>query len=179
MRKAVRELIRQRQQHSKYVVEQVDVKQVAVGVENRCFQNAIRTAENDTTHNIKIVSGWLVGEYDEKANGTALIQHYWNYDVKGKYYFDITPTSKSEQIHKYVVDTELMTYSQQPHIYDVIDDCIGHSLWYSNGKFSLVTKPFLTQIPLGESATLETSLFFMDFGGVDKINKALKQMEVA
>ena len=52
-------------------------------------------------------------------------------------------------------------------------------MWYSKGKFSLVTKPFLTQIPVGNSSSLGTELFFMDFGGVDKINRALKQMEVA
>lgn len=183
MRKAVRELIIQRQQHSKYVVEQVDVKQMAVGGGRAkdCFNNSVDFAvQNSDRERYKIVSGWLVGEYDEKANGTALIQHYWNYDTKTKEYIDITPNiDDRDMTYKYVVDTELMAYSQQPHIYEIIDDCVGHSMWYSKGKFSLVTKPFLTQIPVGNSSSLGTELFFMDFGGVDKINRALKQMEVA
>jgi|TARA_B100001079_G_C16022421_1_gene345050 hypothetical protein len=110
MRKVVRELIAERQPHSQFVVEQVNVRQLGIGKAKDCFHNAVATAENDTTSNIKIVSGWLVGEYDKSVNGTALIQHYWNYDKEAKQYFDITPNIDDEMTHKYVVDTELMNY---------------------------------------------------------------------
>jgi hypothetical protein len=74
MRKAVRELLRERQPYSDYVVGQVDVKQLGVGLENCCFDNAVTMVENDSSNNFKLVSGWMVGEYDKSANGTALIQ---------------------------------------------------------------------------------------------------------
>tara|TARA_R110002074_G_scaffold354583_1_gene526483 strand:+ start:52 stop:594 length:543 start_codon:yes stop_codon:yes gene_type:complete len=180
MRKAVRELLKQRQQSSEDLLKQVDVKQVGGGRAKDCFNNSVDFAvQNSDRERYKIVSGWLVGEFDREFNGTAIIHHYWNYDTKTKEYIDITPNiDDRDMTYKYVVDTELMAYSQQPHIYEIIDDCVGHSMWYSNGKFSLVTKPFLTQIPVGNCG-LGTELFFMDFGGVDKINRALKQMEVA
>ena len=179
MRKVVRELIQQRQQRSEDLLEQVDVKQVGGGRAKDCFNNSVDFAvQNSDRERYKIVSGWLVGEFQREDNGTAIIHHYWNYDTKTKEYIDITPNIDGTQTYKYVIDTDLMFYSQQPHIYEIIDDCVGHSMWYSNGKFSLVTKPFLTQIPVGNCG-LGTELFFMDFGGVDKINRALKQMEVA
>ena len=107
MRKVVRELIAERQPHSKYVVEQVDVEQIGKGKGKDCFNNAVAIAESDTTDNIHIISGWLVGEYDEFSNGTALIQHYWNYDAASKKYFDITPSIDDTQTYIYVVDTGL------------------------------------------------------------------------
>ena len=174
MRKVVRELIAKRQPQSKYLVEQVDVKQIGGGKAKDCFHNTLTLRKTDADGRYKVVSGWLVGEFDREADGTALIQHYWNFDTKANEYVDITPNIDNRQTYKYVVDTDLVLYSQQPHIYEVIDDCVGHSMWYSNGKFSLVTKPFLTHIPLGESATLDTSLFYMDFSGVREINRKLR-----
>tara|TARA_B110000090_G_scaffold149361_1_gene163900 strand:- start:622 stop:1200 length:579 start_codon:yes stop_codon:yes gene_type:complete len=174
MRNVVRELIAERQPHSKYVVEQVNVRQLGIGETKDCFHNACGMAKTDIDKRYKVVSGWLIGEYDNEANGTALIQHYWNYDTKTNEYVDITPNIDDRQSYKYVVDTDLVMYSQQPHIYEVIEDCVGHSMWFSNGKFSLVTKPFLTHIPLSESAPLETKLFYMDFSGVREINRKLR-----
>lgn len=166
MRRAARELIKARQPVSADFLEQVQVEQVGGWRAKDCFNNSVNFATNNVDrHRYKIVSGWMVGEFNEVANGTPIIQHYWNYDVKEDRYIDVTTIKNNEQTYHYVIDTELMAYSQQPHIYDAIDDCVGHSLWFSDGSFSLVTKPFLTQIPVNKNMPLSANLFFRDFGG--------------
>lgn len=164
MRRAVREIIRARQPHSTDLLQQVKVEQVGGWRARDCFNNSVDFAtENVDRHRYKIVSGWIVGEFDPVANGTAAIQHYWNYDVKEDRYIDVTTITNNEQTYHYLIDTELMAYSQQPHIYDAIDDCVGHSLWFSDGSFSLVTKPFLTHIPISKTTPLSADLFYASF----------------
>jgi len=166
MRRAVREIIRARQPHSTDLLQQVKVEQVGGWRAKDCFNNSVDFAtDNVDRHRYKIVSGWIVGEFDAVANGTAVIQHYWNYDVKANRYIDVTTNTDAKQIYHYVIDTELMAHSQQPHVYDAIDDCVGHSMWFSEGRFSLVTKPFLTRIPISDTTPLSAHLFYMDFGG--------------
>ena len=186
MRKVVRELIQQRQQRSEDLLEQVDVKQVGGGRAKDCFKNSVDFAvQNSDRERYKIVSGWLVGEFQREDNGTAIIHHYWNYDTKTKEYIDITPNVDGTQTYKYVIDTDLMFYSQQPHIYEVIDDCVGHSIWYSNGKWSLVDK----DLNKGEISSLSADVFFKPFEcdfikslpilTKEKLQMSLSKLEVA
>ena len=164
MRRAARELIKARQSHSADLLEQVKVEHVGGWRAKDCFNNSVDFAtDNVDKHRYKIVSGWMVGEFNEVANGTPIIQHYWNYDAKEDRYIDVTTIEDKEQTYHYVIDTELMAYSQQPHIYETVDDCVGHSLWFSDGSFSLVTKPRLTHIPINKNTPLSVDLFYANF----------------
>ena len=166
MRRAARELIKARQAHSADLLEQVKVEQIGGWKPKDCFNNSVEfAAKNKERDRYTIVSGWLVGEFIEGANGTPIIQHYWNYDTKKKRYIDVTSNAGAKQTYCYVVDTDLAAYSQQPHIFDTIADCVGHSLWFSDGKFSLVVKPFLKRILISDTTPLSANLFYMDFSG--------------
>ena len=166
MRRAARELIKARQAHSADLLEQVKVEQVGGWKPKDCFNNSVDfVTQHKEGDRYKIVSGWLVGEFNEIANGTPIIQHYWNYDAKENRYIDVTTNTGARQTYCYVVDTELAAYSQQPHVFDAIADCVGHSLWLSDGRFSLVVKPLLNRIPISDTTPLSANLFYMDFGG--------------
>ncbi len=142
MYKATRELIKIRQPHTKYVLEQVFVKQVGGGVANQCFQNA--TDDSLLEKGNKVVSGWVVNAYDSERNSTAIVQHWWNIDSNGNY-FDITPDVDSTL--EYVVDSGISEYGQDN--YDNLDNLVAISLLFQNGDFfgveavdgNLITKP--------------------------------------
>ena len=131
MYKATRDFIKARQQFSKYVIEQVSVRQADGGKPNDCFNNACGTI--DRAKGIKITSGWIVGKYNKFTNSTEIIQHFWNVDKDGNH-FDTTPLFGSEV--EYVIDCEINAYGQQH--YDDVDSCVASSLLLKNGKFVAV-----------------------------------------
>jgi hypothetical protein len=142
MYKATREFIKARQPHTKYVLEQVFVKQVGGGVANQCFQNA--TDDSLLEKGNKVVSGWLINAFDNERNSTAIVQHWWNIDGNGNY-FDMTPDVDGAL--EYVVDSGISEYGQDN--YDDLDNLVALSLLYQNGEFfgveavdgNLITKP--------------------------------------
>ena len=152
MYKATRELIKARQPHTKYVLEQVFVKQVKGGIPNQCFQNA--TDDDLLAKGNKVVSGWVINPYDSERNSTAIVQHWWNIDSNGNY-FDTTPDVDATL--EYVVDSGISEYGQDN--YDALDNLVALSLLFQNGEFfgveavdgNLITK----QLP-----SLETSNLF-------------------
>lgn len=131
MYKATRDFIKARQQFSKYVVEQVSVKQIDGGKPNDCFNNACDAI--DRTKGIKHTSGWIIGKFNKFTNSTEIIQHFWNVDKDGNH-FDTTPFIGSE--FEYVIDCEINAYGQQH--YDDVDSCVASSLLLKNGKFVAV-----------------------------------------
>lgn len=131
MYKATRDFIKARQQFSKYVVEQVSVKQIDGGKPNDCFNNACDAI--DRTKGIKHTSGWIIGKFNKFTNSTEIIQHFWNVDKDGNH-FDTTPLIGSE--FEYVIDCEINAYGQQN--YDNVDSCVASSLLLKNGKFVAV-----------------------------------------
>lgn len=144
MFKATRELIKARQLHTKYVMEQVFVKQIGGGIANKCFQNA--TADTLLQNGNRVVSGWVVNAFDINTNSTAIVQHWWNIDSSGNY-FDTTP-----DIHKdceYVVDTDIAEFGQANIAQ--LDNLVAISLLFKNNEFFGVTMQknnVLSTIPL-------------------------------
>ncbi len=132
MYKATRKLIQARQQHSKYVIEKVNVKNIGGGKANACFINACNAI--DRSKGVTIVSGWIVGEFNRFKNSTEIVQHFWNVDRNGNY-FDTTPLMGNDEV-EYVVDTDICHYGQE-HI-DEIDSCVASSLLLKNDKFIAV-----------------------------------------
>ena len=133
MYKATRELIKTRQPYTKYVLEQVFVKQVGGGIANQCFQNA--TDESLLAKGNKVVSGWVVNAYDSERGSTAIVQHWWNIDTNGNY-FDITPDVDGAL--EYVVDSEISEYGQDN--FDELKNLVAISLLFQNGDFFGVEK---------------------------------------
>lgn len=132
MYKATRKLIQARQQHSKYVIEKVNVENIGGGKANACFINACDAI--DRSKGITIVSGWVVGKFDKFKNSTEIVQHFWNVDRNGNH-FDTTPLMGNNEV-EYVVDTDICHYGQE-HI-DSIDSCVASSLLLKNDKFIAV-----------------------------------------
>lgn len=169
MKRAVRELIKARQPHAKYVVEEVAVEHVGGRKHNDCFTNCADFVEEHTsTRRYKVVSGWLVDEYDADTDATAITQHYWLYDTKHNRHIDVTNFDGDIADMSYVTDVDLMLYSQTN--FDEVSNCVGHSLWYENRQWFLVygdrhkglhksKKPF---------SKLPTPLFYSDAVFVDK-----------
>lgn len=133
MFKATRELIKARQPHTKFVVEQVFVKQTGSGTANQCFQNA--TDDQMLATGNKVVSGWVVSAYDSQKNSTAIVQHWWNADANGSY-FDTTPNIGINT--EYVIDSEIADFGQEN--FDQLKDLVALSLLFQNGEFFGVEK---------------------------------------
>ena len=131
MFKATRELIKARQPFTKYCVEHVLVSSVYGGKQNACFDNACNAL--DTKNGIRLVSGWLVGKYNQSTLATEIIQHFWNVDKSGRH-FDTTPLNSIE--FDYVIDCELSEFGQKN--IDAITSCVSSSLLLKNGKFFAV-----------------------------------------
>ena len=129
MFKATRELIKARQQHTKFVVEAIEVKSIGGGKNNDCFMNACTYKENNK--GAKVVSGWIVNKFDTRTNSTAIIQHFWNVDAFGNH-VDTTPLVGYE--HEYVIDVDILIFGQIH--YDELDTCVASSLLLCNGIFS-------------------------------------------
>lgn len=149
MYKACRALIKARQPHTNYVVEQVFVKNIGGGVANQCFQNS--TCDSIINSGNKVVSGWIVNAFDSVTNSTAIIQHWWNIDSNGNY-FDTTPNISSDV--EYIIDTDIVEYGQDN--YDDLNNLVVVSLLYKNDEFSYVKKDEsgnLINFPLKSFAT--------------------------
>ena len=131
MYKATRDLIKNRQKYSKYLIEKVLVKQIGGGEANECFDNAYDML--DHSNGIKMTSGWLVGKFNKYTNSTEIVQHYWNIDKFGNY-FDTTPRIGPH--FEYVIDCEISCYSQQN--YEQVDSCVASSLLLKDGEFLAV-----------------------------------------
>lgn len=69
-----------------------------------CFDNAMKFLDRNEEYYLQ--SGWLVGEY-WGASGTAIMPHYWVYDAKAQYHYDVTPI-EDEQTYEYVLDTNIL-----------------------------------------------------------------------
>ncbi len=84
---------------------------------NECQSNANKMAdEGEAEERYGIVSGWLVGDFLENV-GTALIPHFWVYDVIDKKHFDPTPflTNDSfEYVEDFEIALESMSYAGKP-----------------------------------------------------------------
>ncbi len=148
MYKATRELIKARQPHTKYIVEQVFVRRDGGGVKNQCFQNA--TDDEMLKNGNKVVSGWIVNEFDSDKKSTAIVQHWWNVDANGNY-FDITPGVDAAM--EYVIDTSIVEYGQNN--FDNLNNLVALSLLFKDGKFYSVENinGELTMKPLPSLAT--------------------------
>ena len=84
---------------------------------NECQKNAMLMAdEGEAEERFAITSGWLVGDFLENI-GTALIPHFWVYDVIEKKYFDPTPVSSNDNF-EYVEDFDIalegLSYEGKP-----------------------------------------------------------------
>lgn len=163
MYKATRDFIKARQQHSKYVVEKVSVKQVGGGKANDCFNNACDTI--DRSKGIKHTSGWIVGKFNKFKNSTEIIQHFWNVDKDGNH-FDTTPLIGSDV--EYVIDCEINAYGQQN--YDEVDSCVASSLLLKDGKFVAVDIAENGRLIFRNIESLSTNNLF---------KKATKETEIA
>ena len=165
MYKATRDFIKARQQFSKYVVEQVSVKQIDGGERNDCFNNACDTI--DRTKGIKHTSGWIIGKFNKFTNSTEIIQHFWNVDKDGNH-FDTTPLIGSE--FEYVIDCEINAYGQQ-HI-DNLDSCVASSLLLKNGKFFAVDADQNGRLVYRNIGSLSTNKLFEKVSKGSEVDEA-------
>ena len=165
MYKATRDFIKARQQFSKYVVEQVSVKQIDGGERNDCFNNACDTI--DRTKGIKHTSGWIIGKLNKFTNSTEIIQHFWNVDKDGNH-FDTTPLIGSE--FEYVIDCEINAYGQQ-HI-DNLDSCVASSLLLKNGKFFAVDADQNGRLVYRNIGSLSTNKLFEKVSKESEVDEA-------
>lgn len=136
MYKSTREFIRARQKHTTFkMVIPSRVTQVPVGEPNKCFSNAWKFAELETAkgNKMRCLSGWLVQPYDVKTNSTAIIQHWWNGDLKGNQ-FDTTPNIDENE--EYVLDFGLYKFCLLN--FEKITTNVAMSLLYQNGKYQLL-----------------------------------------
>ena len=84
---------------------------------NECQKNAMLMAdEGEAEERFAITSGWLEGDFLENI-GTALIPHFWVYDLIEKKYFDLTPVSSNDNF-EYVEDFDIalegLSYEGKP-----------------------------------------------------------------
>ena len=165
MYKATRDFIKARQQFSKYVVEQVSVKQIDGGERNECFNNACDTI--DRTKGIKHTSGWIIGKFNKFTNSTEIIQHFWNVDKDGNH-FDTTPLIGSE--FEYVIDCEINAYGQQH--YDNVDSCVASSLLLKNGKFVAVDADQNGRLVYRNIGSLSTNKLFEKVSKESEVDEA-------
>jgi hypothetical protein len=163
MKRAVRKLIKERQKHSKHIVEQVDVEFVGGSKRNSCFINCAEFVEqHKETRRYKVVSGWIVGEYVSEDDSTAITQHYWLYDTKYQKHIDITDTAVELENVTYVIDVDFMLYSQTK--FDCIDNCVGHSLWYRKNDWYLICGNLTKGVRISQQAyeSLPTPIFYAE-----------------
>lgn len=148
MYKATRDFIKVRQPHAKFALEVITgVRKIGGGVEGKCYSNAHK--QIDHKNGVQIVSGWLVNKFDEKANLTAIIQHWWNADKDG--FFDTTPNLSDH--YEYVIDMDLAAYVAEND--EKIANYVAYSVMLKNGTFSVVdmSDKEVVNIPIAELKT--------------------------
>ena len=133
MYKATREFIKLRQPHTIYKLDVVVVKKTNTKAANECYDNAFEECEKGI--GVKIVSGWVVNQFDPLTNSTAIVQHWWNIDNKGTYY-DTTQNLTANL--EYIVDSAISEYGREN--FDELQDMVAASLLFQNNKFSAVRK---------------------------------------
>lgn len=153
MYKATRELIKARQQHTEYVVEQIFVKNIGGGIANQCFQNA--TDDELLAKGNKVVSGWIVNPYNAINNSTEIVQHWWNIDNTGNY-FDTTPNIDPNL--EYVIDTDIVAFGQEN--FDELNNLVVVSLLYKDNEFSSVKKDDSGKLIIKLLETFDTKHLF-------------------
>ena len=148
MYKATREFIKARQPFAKFALEVVTgVRKVGGGIDGKCYSNAHKLIDREK--GVQIVSGWLVNKFDQKANLTAIIQHWWNADKDG--FFDTTPNVAEH--FEYVIDMDLATYVTEND--DKIESYVAYSIMLKDGAFSVVDmdEHNVKNIPINELRT--------------------------
>ena len=128
MYKATNEFIKARQPFSKYLIEhKFGIKKIGGGVENDCFHNSYNTIDREK--GISIVSGWVVGPYDQINNCSPIIQHWWNVDSEGKH-FDTSPNIADN--FEYVIDIALAEFGIEN--FEKVTAVVTKSLMYRDGS---------------------------------------------
>lgn len=132
MYKATRELIKERQKHSEYVLEVVNVERRPTMTMGRCLRNSNEyIAGND---DLMLVSGWLVYPYNEQTKSTEIVQHWWIFSISEAQHFDVTIGNFNGC--EYVFDIAIHEYASHNH--DAIASTVGKSLLLKDGKFQAV-----------------------------------------
>lgn len=115
MKRAVKNLIKDRNLgHFKYIV--VNVESRPSRPIGKCGDNAsdevdLHRPETDGPSPIKIVPGWIVGQWNGFMAG--VIPHYWNYDERTDTHYDTTESGyfmgnlKDTNDVTYVIDTSV------------------------------------------------------------------------
>ncbi len=153
MYKATRELIKQRQQHSEYVLEVVKVEKRPSMARGRCQRNSHEQV--DSNDDLMLVSGWLIYPYDKFTNSTEIVQHWWNYSISQRIYFDVTEGEFNDC--EYLTDLSIYQYASRN--YEILESTVGKSLLLKDGEFMTAEKSFNT-IKLEYIEHLETRCFF-------------------
>lgn len=156
MYKATRELIKERQKHSEYVLEVVNIDRRPSMKIGRCMRNSSEYAEDND--DLMLVSGWLVYPYNELTQSTEIVQHWWNFSISESQHFDVTMGNFDDC--EYVFDIALHEYASHNH--DAIASTVGKSLLLKNGKFQAVEE-ISGELKYGEIASLETKNIFRHY----------------
>ncbi|WP_439118278.1 hypothetical protein [Nereida ignava] len=132
-------LIKERRCWSPKSVKRVEVKKVPIGEPNACLENANLSVFQDVlrsgTRENRVVAGWIVHKPNaEKAYGEAF-QHWWNYDMQNKIYFDTTPLHPTTDRAgvEYVLDAEIVNYATKR--IKELDHTVGGDLKYQEGAW--------------------------------------------
>lgn len=132
-------LIEERRRWSTRVVKLVPVKRIPIGVPKECLSNAnlaiFRDVLSSGTRENRVVAGWLIHKPEQENLHGEFFQHWWNYDVRSKVYFDTTPIHPTAEKHgvEYVLDGEILHYATKK--FDELDHTVGGDLTYQDGKW--------------------------------------------
>lgn len=141
MKRATRDLIKERNRHARVVngyrmdaQHIVGVRQIATHEMGHCFETAMEGREIDAlgsgaTRNV-VASGWTVGDLNAQLDGYEITSHYWNIDENTRTHFDL---SKGEGSSEYVLDMDLSLWAQDKANYERINSVVAKSLLYKDG----------------------------------------------
>jgi hypothetical protein len=132
-------LIFERRHWSPKLVKFVDVKRIPIGLANDCLANAnlagLRDVLSSGTRENRVVAGWIVHRPEQGTVRGEAFQHWWNYDVRKKIYFDTTPLHPrvEEAGVEYVLDAEILHYATKK--LEELAHTVGGDLTYEDGDW--------------------------------------------
>ena len=111
VQKAVKNLIRDRglrgYNHTVVKVESRPSRPISYCADNSADECDLHRPTTDTPSPVKVVSGWIVGEWDGKH--APFTPHFWNYDTRTDTFYDTTEPGyfNNNPNVTYVVDNEV------------------------------------------------------------------------
>ena len=129
----------ERRRWSAKSVKCVDVRSVPIGIAKDCLANANLSVFQDVlssgTRENRVVAGWILHKPEPGMTSGEAFQHWWNYDVRKKVYFDTTPLHPmiEDSGVEYVLDAEILHYATKR--FEELDHTVGGDLTLKDGSW--------------------------------------------